>query len=180
MVKHLSELVVSMLNMSKIEAGKVELEYSQFSLTQSIIQIIVGFEKTITDKNIDVVGLDKLEELKIRADEALLRQVFYNLIENAVKFTNSYGTIKLELYEEKHTAKFIISNTGSTIPPDEINSIFDRFYKIDKSRGLDSSSFGLGLYIVRSIIELHGGKIKATSRDDYTKFTVILPAFNID
>lgn len=174
-VKHLSGLVVSMLNVSKIEAGKVELNYVELSFDQKIIHTIIGFERIISDKNIDVLGLDKLEEITIRADEALLRQIIYNLIDNAVKFTNDGGALKIELYEEKNRAVFVIDNTGSTIDPDDIANIFDRFYKIDKSRGLDSSSFGLGLSIVRSIVEMHGGTIKATSKENHTRFVIRLP-----
>lgn len=177
-VKHLSGLVVSMLNMSKIEAGKVELEFSQFSLDQLLIQVLVGFERNITEKNIDIIGLDKLDNITIRADEALIRQVLYNLLDNAVKFTMSDGAIKLSLSEQKHNVELVITNSGSTIPEDDLNSIFDRFYKVDKSRGLDASSFGLGLYIVKGIIEMHGGSISAESHDNNTKFIVILPLFN--
>ena len=93
-VKHLSGLVVSMLNMSKLEAGKVELQFSEFSFDQLLIQVLVGFEKTITDKNIDIIGLEKVDNIRIRADEALVRQVVYNLIDNAVKFTMRNGSIK--------------------------------------------------------------------------------------
>ncbi len=177
-VKHLSGLVISMLNMSKIEAGKVELDFSEFSLDQLLIQVFIGFEKNITDKNIDIVGIDKLDAVRIRADEALIRQVVYNLIDNAVKFTLRDGTIKIDLSVEKHNVKLTIANTGSTIPQDELNSIFDRFYKVDKSRGLDASSFGIGLHIVRSILEMHGGTIQAVCKDEYTKFVVHLPLFN--
>ncbi len=177
-VKHLSGLVVSMLNMSKIEAGKVELVFSEFSMDQLLIQVFIGFEKVITDKNIDIIGIEKLDAVTIRADEALIRQVVYNLIDNAVKFTNNDGSIKIDLSAEKHNIKLTIANTGSTIPKDELNSIFDRFYKVDKSRGLDASGFGIGLHIVRSIVELHGGTINAISKDDYTKFVVHLPLFN--
>ncbi len=177
-VKHLSGLVVSMLNMSKIEAGKVELEFSQFSLDQLLIQVLVGFEKNITDKKIDVIGLEKLDSITIRADEALIRQVLYNLLDNAVKFTKTEGSIKVSLSEQKHNVELVITNSGSTIPEDDLNNIFERFYKVDKSRGLDASSFGLGLYIVKGIIEMHGGSISAESHDNNTKFIVILPLFN--
>ncbi len=174
-VQHLSELVISMLNMSRIEAGKLKLEYSEFSYTQTLIHTIIGFEKAITDKGIDVVGLDKLDEITIRADEALTRQILYNLIDNAVKFSSTDSVLKIELYEEKNKAVFMISNSGSTISPEDLSNIFERFYKIDKSRGLDASSFGLGLYIVKSIVEMHAGTIKAISKDNHTKFIVKLP-----
>ena len=90
----------------------------------------------------------------------------------------SDGAIKLSLSEQKHNVELVITNSGSTIPEDDLNSIFDRFYKVDKSRGLDASSFGLGLYIVKGIIEMHGGSISAESHDNNTKFIVILPLFN--
>ena len=174
-VKHLSELVVSMLNISKIEAGKVELEYTELLFNDLVISTVLNFEKQITDKNIEIYGLDKFDKIYLRADEALLRQIVFNLVDNAVKFTHEGGTVKFELYEDKSQAVLSIANSGSEIAPEELSNIFDRFYKIDKSRGLDSSGFGLGLYIVRSIVEMHGGTIKVSCKDGYTKFVVKMP-----
>ncbi len=175
-VKRLSRLVVAMLNMSKIEAGKLTLNTSVFSLREIFIKTVLGFEKFIDDKNIEVTGLDTLENVIITADETLINQIIYNLLDNAVKFTPEQGAITVSLYEEKKEAVFSVRNTGKGISPNECELIFDRFYKVDKSRGLDAKSFGMGLYIVKSIIELHKGTITLeTEENEFTQFTVKIP-----
>ncbi len=175
-VKRLSRLVVAMLNMSKIEAGKLTLNTSVFSLKEIFIKTIIGFEKFINDKNIDIAGLDTLENVVITADETLITQIIYNLIDNAVKFTEKGGIITVSVYEEKKEAVFSVRNTGRGITDNEKELVFDRFYKVDKSRGLDAKSFGMGLYIVKSIIELHKGTISLeTEENEFTEFIVRLP-----
>ena len=175
-VKRLSRLVVAMLNMSKIEAGKLTLNTSVFSLSDIFIKTLIGFEKFINDKNIDVVGLDSLQNVVITADEPLITQIIYNLIDNAVKFTEQGGVITVSVYEEKKEAVFSVRNTGKGISKNERGLVFDRFYKVDKSRGLDARSFGMGLYIVRSIIELHKGTISLEAEEnEFTEFIVRLP-----
>ena len=104
-----------------------------------------------------------------------LYQVSYNLTHNAINWhTMTHNIIKL--VTDKKFCTLTIRNTGKGIPADEIGLVFDRFYKLDKSRGLDAQSFGLGLYIVKSVLELHGGSINASSEEGrYTEFTVNLP-----
>ncbi len=175
-VKRLSRLVVAMLNMSKIEAGKLTLNLSTFSLGKIFFKTFLGFEKYIEEKRIEIIGLDKIENIVVSADETLINQIIYNLIDNAVKFTPEGGTITVALAEEKKEAVFSVKNTGKGISQEEIGLIFDRFYKVDKSRGLDAKSFGMGLYIVKSIVELHSGTISVSSEpDEYTEFTINLP-----
>ena len=174
--KRLSRLVVAMLNISKIEAGKLELSLSDVRLDSLILTTLLGFEKSLNDKHIEVLGLESLESVTVLADETLAGQIFFNLVDNAFKFTPEYGIIRVQLYEERKNAVFKIKNTGKGIPEEELSFIFDRFYKVDKSRGLDSKSFGIGLYIVKSIIELHHGTINVeSSASDGTEFTVTLP-----
>ncbi|MBR5409982.1 MAG: HAMP domain-containing histidine kinase [Clostridia bacterium] len=174
--KRLSRLVVSMLNISKIEADKLKLTLTDVALDDMLCKTVVGFEKTIGDKNISVFGLDELEPVTVPADDTLLGQILYNLIDNAVKFTPDYGEIRVSLTQDKKTAVLKIRNSGKGIPPEECPHIFDRFYKVDKSRGLDAKSFGIGLFIVKSVIELHRGTISVDSVvDEYTEFTVCLP-----
>lgn len=175
-VKRLSRLVVAMLNMSKIEAGKLTLNTSTFSVRDIFIKTLLGFEKLIEEKRINIDGLDIMENVTVVADETLINQIIYNLIDNAVKFTPEKGTIRLSLYTEKKEAVFSVMNTGSGISQNECELIFDRFYKVDKSRGLDVKSFGMGLYIVKSIIELHKGTITLnTEPDKFTEFIIRIP-----
>lgn len=178
-VKRLSRLVVAMLNMSKIEAGKLTLKTSEFSIRDMVIKTLLGFEKYINDKEIELIGLDTLESITLTADETLINQIVYNLIDNAIKFTPEKGAVTFSLYTEKKEAVFCVKNTGKGIPQNECELVFDRFYKVDKSRGLDAKSFGMGLYIVKSIIELHKGTISINSiPDEYTEFIVKIPLQN--
>ena len=174
--KRLSRLVIAMLNMSKIEAGKLSLNLTDVSLNAVVFQTLLGFEKVIEEKRIVIAGLDTMDPVTVRADEALFSQIVYNLVDNAVKFTPAGGEIRFTLTAEKKQAVLGVRNEGKGIPPEECALIFDRFYKVDKSRGLDSGSFGMGLYIVKSIIELHQGTISVSSEpDSFTEFTIRLP-----
>lgn len=175
-VRRLSRLVVAMLNMSKIQAGKLTLNYSDVDLYELICKIFISFESVIDEKKLNISGFEDFEQVSIRADDTLINQIFYNLIDNAVKFTPDGGAIAVSLTTDKKNAYVTIRNTGKGLSEEECSLVFDRFYKADKSRGLDSKSFGMGLYIVRSIIELHNGSISINSRqNEYTEFDIRLP-----
>ena len=174
-VKRLSRLVVSMLNMSKIEAGELRIKPEKFNLTGQIIGIFMSFEQKIDDKKINIKGLDSLSNIYIEADSDMISQVFYNLIDNAVKFTPENGDISAFMTTEDEYVTVTVRNTGKGIAPDDLEHVFERFYKGDKSRSLDAKSAGLGLFIVRNIVNLHGGEITADSvYGKYTQFTVKL------
>lgn len=175
-VKRLSKLVVSMLNLSKIEAGELSLDKKNIDISALLFRTMLTFEKIIEEKHIDITGLDVLQSHRVNADEGLIGQVLYNLIDNAVKFTPRDGVINVRAAEDTESITLFIRNSGQGIPPDEIGKIFERFYKVDKSRSLDAKSTGLGLYIVKSIVEMHNGKIGAMSKEgQYTEFYFSLP-----
>lgn len=175
-VKRLSKLVIAMLNMSKIEAGKLTLKRSDVNLQRMIFSILLTFEKVLDERHINILGMDSLESITLNADDALINQVLYNIIDNAVKFTPENGDITIGLVGDKKTANISIRNTGAGISKEDAALIFDRFYKVDKSRRLDSHSFGMGLYIVKSIVELHGGTISVNSEPGkFTEFLIKLP-----
>ncbi len=175
-VKRLSRLVTGMLNMSKLEAGEMQINATEFDFSKSVIRTILNFETKINSKSIEVFGLDKLESFVISADEDMLMQVIYNLIDNAIKFTPQGGDISFTLFRDDKKAYFSVRNSGNGISPEELEKIFERFYKIDKSRSFDVKGAGLGLYIVQSIINLHGGEIKATSEEGkFTDFSFWIP-----
>ena len=174
-VKRLSRLVVAMLNMSKMEAGELKINPGRYNLTQQIIGIFIAFEQKINDKQINVAGLDLLEDIYINADQDMMNQVFYNLVDNAVKFTQQCGEIAVFSEVSDDDIVIRIRNTGKCINDEDLDHVFERFYKADKSRGLDAKSAGLGLHIVKSIVSLHGGEISVQNIDDkYTQFTVRL------
>jgi signal transduction histidine kinase len=175
-VKRLSRLVTGMLNMSKLEAGEMHMNLKHFDLSSDIIKTVLTFEKKINDKSIEIIGLDTMESLTVNADEDMLMQVVYNLIDNAVKFTPKNGYILFKAYTDNEKTFVCIRNSGAGIEREEIGKVFERFYKIDKSRSYDVKGAGLGLYLVKSIIELHGGQIKADSKvGEYTEFVFWIP-----
>ena len=179
-VHRLARLVKSMLNLAKIEAGELELSYSSFSILEPIVDTLVTFESRIDEKHIDIIGLD-VDRVMLYADNDLIHQVVYNLIENAIKFVNDHGYIEFNFKPVGEMTVISIKNSGEGLSENELALVFDRFYKTDKSRGLDKQGVGLGLNIVRSIIKLHGGKIMVRSVEgEYTEFVFTLPNKKID
>ena len=175
-VKRLSRLVTGMLNMSKLEAGEMQINLKQFDISADIFKTLLSFERKINDKDIEIVGLDKMESMIVSADEDMMMQVIYNLIDNAVKFTPQNGYIEFKTYHDKENLFVSIKNSGAGIEREEADKIFERFYKIDKSRSYDVKGAGLGLYLVKSIVELHGGQIVCKSKlNEYTQFVFWLP-----
>ncbi len=175
-VKRLSRVVESMLNLAELESGATQIRLAEFNISECIVNIILSREQVIEEKGISVFGLDSLEPVNIRADYDLIYQVIYNLIDNAVKFTNTDGSIFFKMIKNQNNVQFSITNTGEGISSDALKNIFERFYKGDKSRSANVESTGLGLFIVKKIIDIHGGKIVADSKEnEYTVFKIMLP-----
>ncbi len=175
-VKRLSRLVTGMLNMSKIEAGQLKIQPKKFDISAMTVKTLLGFERMIDEKKIEVRGLDKMEPLSIYADEDMINQVIYNLIDNAVKFTNEGGYIEVAVKSDAEKMIFSVKNSGKGISREEASKVFERFYKTDKSRSYDVKGAGLGLYIVKTIIDMHGGQITVNSKpEEYTQFVFWLP-----
>ena len=137
---------------------------------------MIGQEKRIEKRSINVKGLEDLQSVTVCCDKDLIHQVVYNLVDNAIKFTNQGGEIVFSLSQDSENMVFTISNTGKGIPENELPFVFERFYKIDKSRSDVKESTGLGLYIAKMIVSAHKGKISVTSKEnEFTTFKIILP-----
>lgn len=175
-VKRLSRMVVSMLNLSKIEAGEILLNVKEYDIAKQIFETLLSFEQRIDEGNINIVGFENMGVVNVRADTDLIQQVLYNLIDNAVKFTPKNGTIDFYAENDLEKTTVIIKNSGQGVSPEEISRIFERFYKVDKSRSYDTKSTGLGLYIVKTIVNMHDGEISADSKPgEYTQFRFTIP-----
>lgn len=174
--KRLSRLVRTMLDLSRIDNGELHLRMRRFDLTNTMLNALLSFEQRIEEKNLQILGLENAESLYVDGDPDMIHQVLYNLIENAVKFTPDDGYIALKMEKQPGKTYMAIRNSGPGIAPDEVEMVFDRFYKTDRSRNKDKTGMGLGLYIVRTIIRQHGGEITASSiPGDYTEFSFFLP-----
>ena len=175
-VKRLSRMVRSMLDLAKIEAGEMKLNPAEFDLNSTVCQVIFSFEQAIEAKNLDIIGLD-VDKIMVSADPDLMHQVIYNLIENAVKFVNEGGYIEVKYHSDGARTLVAIRNSGSGIAPQDLPNVFERFYKTDRSRSQDKTGVGLGLYIVRTVIQLHGSEIHVSSKEgEYTEFAFSIPS----
>jgi len=175
-VKRLSRLVKSMLDMSRIDNNQIELRYESFDIIEVIYQILISFEAKIEEKHIEIRGLDMLTKTEMYADSDLMHQIVYNLIENAVKFTQDGGVIELDVFEKDDFVNVSVKNSGLGIKAEELVHIFDKFYKTDQSRNMDKKGVGLGLFIVKTVIALHKGDITVRSvEDEFCEFSFKIP-----
>ena len=178
--KRLSRLVRSMLDISQLqkEEGIPEEKKMHFDLEECVGQVLITFEKKINDKFLDV-DVDFPEyPVYTMANRDYITQVVYNLLDNAVKFCPQGGTLGLRIKEGGSKVYVSVSNTGDTIPADELPLVFDRFHKLDKSRSQNRDGWGLGLYIVKTIVCSHGEDISVSSKDGKTEFTFTMPLVN--
>ncbi len=167
-VKRLSRLVATLLDLSRIEAGERKFTMAPFDICEMARQILFSFEKKIEEKKLRIDFDFDEENVTAIADSDAIHQVLYNLCDNAVKFSSEGGLLKVSVKKQRNR-KYLVSvyNEGEGILPDDKAHVFDRFYKSDRSRGLDKTGAGLGLYISKTIIEAHGEEM--TLESEYGK-----------
>ena len=175
--KRLNRLVRSMLDISRLQeqGGISEEQKSRFDLSELAGQVLISFEQAINDKQIDVQVEMPEHSVYTRANQDAINQVLYNLVDNGVKFCPQGGTLGITIREGGDMVYLSVANNGEEIPPEELPLVFERFHKIDKSRSQNRDSWGLGLYIVKTILNSHGENISVTSGNGMTEFTFTLP-----
>ena len=169
--RRLSRLVRRMLDVSQLQSLDLIKQKSTFDLSESMRRVLVSMEKKITGRGLDVDVEIPEDPVLVLGDNDLITQVVYNLLENAVKFAAQDSTLFLGLEKKGEKAVVTVRNTGDTIPPEELPLLFERFHKSDRSRSADKDGVGLGLYIVRTILEQHHEKITTTSENGVTTFS---------
>jgi two-component system, OmpR family, phosphate regulon sensor histidine kinase PhoR len=170
----LSRITEDLLKLASLESEQLKFEPKSYRLDKQIRNLILACEPQWRDKAINMEI--SLEEFVISADEDLLSQVWINLIHNSIKFTSQAGSIKVSLRKLGPKGEFSISDTGVGISEEDQERIFERFYKADKSRTRSTGGSGLGLSIVKKIIDLHKGMIEVESEVGRgTTFIVSLP-----
>lgn len=165
-----SDMATNILNLSKIENQNILTEITEFNISEQIRTCILLLEKKWTKKNIDF-RLD-FNEYYYSGNEDMLKQVFINILDNAIKFSFDNGIISVDIAESAESVSVKISNNGETIPQEEFKNIFNKFYQKDK-KALSEGN-GIGLYIVSHIVKLHQGTVSVESKDNFTTFTVTL------
>lgn len=173
-VGRLSRLVMRMLDAAKIQAGELIITPAPFDMTEMAARVIISFENQIDKKKLDM-NVELEDSLIVNGDSDHIYQVIYNLVDNAVKFVEESGTLTIRAQKEGGMGVFTIRNTGAEIPAEDLPHVFDRFYKVDRSRSRDRTGAGLGLYIVKSIVNLHGGDISVRSSNGETEFEFSVP-----
>ncbi len=175
-VERMSKLVSNLLNLSRLEAGVIDLQLKEVNLTEIVMEIIDRLTPHISKKNLEV-NLKIPEKIVINADPQHLDTIVFNIVENAVKYTPQGGLIEVGVNEDEDNIILWIKDTGIGIPEKDLNRIFDRFYRVSKSRtSEDGFSTGLGLSIVKKLIERHGWTIRVESKvNKGTKFEIIIP-----
>ncbi|MBQ2178213.1 MAG: HAMP domain-containing histidine kinase, partial [Oscillospiraceae bacterium] len=171
--RRLSRLVRRMLEVSQIQSREV-MRKAPFDVCESMRRVLISLEKKITDRGLDVEADIPDGSVTVLGDNDLITQVIYNLLENATKFARPGSTLYLGLATSNGKALISVRNDGDTIPAEEIPLLFERFHKSDKSRSEDKDGVGLGLYIVRMILEQHKEHIAVSSEDGVTTFTFTL------
>ena len=176
-IDRMGRIIDDLLTLAKSEAGEMPLEMKEFSLSDLVQQLYLQGRLLGEAKQMDVsLQLDVAEEIRIRGDELRLRQMFLNLITNAIKYTPDQGKVVISMAVDEGRAVVTVRDSGIGIPAEHLPHIFSRFYRIDKARNREDGGTGLGLAIVKWIVEVHDGKIRVTSNPDQGSiFTVYLP-----
>ncbi|MBO4422994.1 MAG: HAMP domain-containing histidine kinase [Clostridia bacterium] len=167
----LSQMATNVLNLTKIENQQSLSDVGVFNLTEQIRTCILMLESKWEKKNIEFSLFN--DEYDIRASEELLKQVWINLLDNAVKFSPQDGLITVAIDKEPSDVKVTFTNSGDTIPAESIDRIFDSFYQADESHSTEGN--GIGLTVVKRIVELHNGSVGVKSENGVNTFTVIIP-----
>ena len=167
----LSDMATNVLNLTRVENQSILTDVTVYNLSEQIRSCILLLEDKWEKKNLDF--LLNFGEHFISANEELLKQVWINLLDNAFKFSPPYQAIEIQIEETQETLAVSILNSGSEIPQDKLDLIFNKFYQADESHSTQGN--GVGLAIVKRITELHGGSVRVESANHITTFRVELP-----
>ncbi|MCK5283330.1 MAG: HAMP domain-containing histidine kinase [Nanoarchaeota archaeon] len=168
----LSDLITNLLTINRIEANKIVLDKTDFYFNEIIDDLYINIARNKGIEVINKVG----KRLKVHADKKMLKQVYINLMNNAIKFSEKSGRIELKSGREKNGWSFSIRDTGIGISNDEIPKLFNKFYQVDNTFTRKNQGIGLGLSIVKNIVELHNGRIDVESEPGkWTEFKICVP-----
>ena len=174
-IDRLSAIVSDLLTLVQMDSQNVRLSRENLSIAQ-LIQENAHRLQPIAEQKGQKILLTLSDPCDIYADKSKLNQVIYNLMENAVKYTQNGGTIRVTLQRQGRDARFTVSDNGPGIPKEHLPHIFDRFYRVDKARSREKGGTGLGLSIVHQLVLLHGGAITVESEEGKgATFIVELP-----
>ncbi|MBU3213663.1 hypothetical protein KPL54_00770 [Clostridium estertheticum] len=169
-------LVNNMIDITKLDAGFFNLNLQNCNIVNVVESVTMSVAEYIKTKSIKLIFDTDIEECIMSCDPEKIERVILNLLSNSIKFTRSGGSMKVNMYDKGKNIIISIKDTGIGIPPDKLNIIFDRFRQVDRSLTRKQEGSGIGLSIVKSLVELHGGTISV--RSEYgkgTEFIIVLP-----
>ena len=175
-IERMAKLIDEMLSLAKLDTGKELVEFTSFNISKLINNVLLTFEAVLFENNIQISSNIE-DDITIKGDKESIKKVFNILLDNAIKYTNKNGKIDVEMYQDKNKIKLKVKNTGEGIKKEDLEKIFERFYRIDTSRARETGGYGLGLSIAKSIVESHNGKIYAESNEG--KDTTFIIEFNL-
>lgn len=169
----LDKLVKNLLTLSKMDESNIKLVFTDFSLSDAVFETAASFE-TIAETQNKKYLMDIQPGIKLHGDESSIHQLVSTLVDNAMKYSNEEGTIKISLSAVKKAAKIEVFNTTDEVDKENLEKLFDRFYRADSSRSRETGGYGIGLSIAKSIVEAHHGKISARSEDGKSIYFTVL------
>ncbi|WP_432662142.1 ATP-binding protein [Wukongibacter baidiensis] len=178
-VEKMEDLVLDMLDLSKLESKSYRLTKEKFFIDQLFLKVIDKFKNHIASKNINIVFQCEGEDVSVHADRKRIEQVIVNLLSNAIRHTNNEGTITFSIIVQDERVNVSIENNGESISKEKINRIWDRFYRIEESRVRQAGGTGLGLAIVKNILELHDSNYGVRNTEDGVEFYFSLPKIEL-
>lgn len=168
--KRIIKITNELLELNNMQQGRLEIKKEAFEINETIRRKLISFEKAITEKKLDVVFGMFEEKSQVLSDQVLILRVLSNLMDNAVKFTPAKGSIEIKTTDKDNKILVEVANTGTSISPEELNKIWERFHKGDSSRGIYKGGYGLGLAIVKEIIMQLDERIWVSSEEGKIKF----------
>ena len=174
--ERLDNLINDLLELSKIESRELKMDFQAVNLRELTEEVVANFKGAMERKGL-VAAVDFPGQFpQVKADPEKIKQVFSNLIDNAIKFTPKNGRICIRAVDKEKEARIEVSDTGIGIPPEHLPRLFERFYRVDKARSRELGGTGLGLSIIKHIVQAHGGKVGVESEfGQGSKFFFTLP-----
>ena len=177
--KKMSVLVSNMLELSRLESGALKPNFEVFNVNRLIKNLVRKHTLDAQERELTLEFVENTEYSYIHADTFQMEQILTNLITNALKYTPPKEKIIIEIHEEDDKYRLSVVNTGTHIDDNEINKLFDKFYKIDKSRQRKSNSTGLGLSIVKNLLQLHNFEYSLKNIDEGVEFAIYMPIVSL-
>lgn len=172
----LLKLINNLIDLTKIDSGYLKINFSNNNIVEVVENIVLSVATYVESKGITLIFDTEIEELIIACDEDRIERIILNLLSNAIKFTGPGGTIEVYMWQEDEAIKLRVKDTGCGIPKDKLHTVFERFRQVDNILTRKAEGSGIGLALVKALVEAHGGSIKLKSKvGQGSEFTVTLP-----